>query len=105
MDLIVVLTSVFTLGAGVTTFLLARRDVRPAYAAALAVAAGLGVGIGFLFTVYLAVAAYLGAVVVWLLARRVLPRPGPALLVGAGAFGVGLAGSVVVMGYALSGMN
>jgi hypothetical protein len=41
----------------------------------------------------------------WLLARRFLPRPGVALLVGAGAFGMGLAGSVIVMGYALSGMN
>ena len=105
MDLIVVLTSVFTLGAGILTYVLARRDVRPGLAVAIAVAAGLGVGIGFLLTVYLAVAAYLGAVVVWLVARRVLPRPGAALLVGAGAFGVALAGSVVVMGYALSGMN
>jgi hypothetical protein len=105
MDLIVVLTSVFTLGAGLSTYFIARRDLRPVLAAAVAVAAGLGVGIGFLLTVYLAVAAYVGAVVIWLLARRFLPRPGVALLVGAGAFGMGLAGSVIVMGYALSGMN
>lgn len=105
MDLILVLTSVFMLAAGVTTYLVARRDMRQVPAAATAVAAALAVGVGFLFTLYLAVAAYIGAVVVWLLARRFLSSPVLALAAGAGAFGVGLIGSVIVMGFALSGMN
>ncbi|WP_153040317.1 hypothetical protein [Actinoplanes sp. TFC3] len=105
MDLIVGLTTFFTLGSGVLTYVIARRDVRRRAAVAVAVTTALLVGLGFLFTVYLAVVAYLGAVVVWLVARRVLPSRRMALLAGAGALGVALTGAVVVMGYALSNMN
>ncbi|WP_305789222.1 hypothetical protein [Symbioplanes lichenis] len=104
MDLIVTLTTVFTLLAGVSSYVIARRDLRAGAALAVAVVAALGTGLGFLFTVYLAVVAYVGAVGVWLVARRFLRKPGPALLVAAGVFGVGLVGSVTVMSIALSNM-
>ncbi|WP_306216251.1 hypothetical protein [Actinoplanes sp. RD1] len=104
MDLIVTLTAVFTLAAGVVSYLVARRDLRPGPAGAVAVVAGLCTGLGFLFTVYLAVVAYVGSVVVWLVARRFLRKPGSALVVAAGVFAVGLAGSVTVMSVALSNM-
>ncbi|MFI5933675.1 hypothetical protein [Actinoplanes sp. NPDC051494] len=104
MDLIVALTAGFTLFAGVTTFLLARRDLRTGPAVTVAVVAGLLTGLGFMSTVYLAVAAYLGAVVLWQLARHFRIGGRRALLVGTGAFAVALAGAVTVMSVALSTM-
>lgn len=104
MDLLVALTAAFALAAGLTTFLLARRDMRPAPAAGTAAVAALATGAGFMFTVYLAVLAFLGAVVVWQAARRLVVSRRAALLTGAAAFGVALAGSVTVMSYALSAM-
>jgi hypothetical protein len=104
MDLLATLTVAFALVAGLTTFLLARRDMRPAPAAGVAVFAALGTGAGFLFTVYLALFAFLGSVVVWQTARHFLVSHRAALLAGTAAYGIALVGSMTVMSYALSNM-
>ena len=91
--------------AGVLTYVVLRRDLaRRSHVVGAAVGCGVVVGLVSAFVVYLAVLAYLGTVVVYLVARRVFRERRTALAVGAVTLPTALAAAVWVMVRALATM-
>ena len=109
---LLVLAACFGLLAGGTTFAVLRRDLTPATAGTVAAACGLLIAAGFLVVLYLAPAAFLGALAVHALIRRLLPvhdrprrRTRVALFASTATLVVLLASSTVVLYLAVGQMS
>jgi hypothetical protein len=79
-ELVVTLVLAAAAFAGLVTFLVLRGDLGTGRAVAASAGAGLAVGVAFLFILYLAIVAFLVAIVAYLVVRRLLSNPRFALM-------------------------
>ncbi len=69
-DLIIVIAVVLTVLSAALTFLVVRRDLRPGPAVAVSAGAGLAVGLCWFLILYLALAAFVAALLAYVVVRR-----------------------------------
>jgi hypothetical protein len=104
MDIVIVPALLLAAGAALTTYLVLRRDLTARRAGVAAAVTAVVAGLGWVFTLYLAVAAYVVALGVYLLARRFLPSVKASVLTAAAALAAVTLASVAAFAVALQMM-
>ncbi|WP_143162725.1 hypothetical protein [Couchioplanes caeruleus] len=103
MDILIAIAAVLALVCGLVTFLVVRADFGRNRATAIGAGIGLVVGLSFFGILYLAVGAFLAAVVAYLVMRR-LVSVRAAVVTGAAALVAGALASAALLSAALTTM-